>query len=673
MIVKRSPISLTYGTHRTYGFFLILILYFCSNSASAQTKFWIEFRDKGITANDFIRGNPIFEATRKSLSKECLLRRALALNENPLATISIEDAPVCPRYLDSLRALGIIPIIRVKWENAVSAWLTHSQMRSLKRLKFIRRICPIGHVNTLSIEPTTLVHGASMDRRLSMPMPLSDSACGYDPIIYEYGGSQSQLDRINVWPLHAMGFDGSGVRLGLLDVGCDLSVSSLDSTNVLFQYDYVFQDSNVANPQDEHGTETLSTAAGYLPDTLIGPAYHCSVMLAHTEDTRSERNIEEDNYAAALEDMEARGVEITSSSLGYFTFDSGQQSYTYADMNGHTAICTRAVERAAKLGVLVVTAMGNNGADSVYSHEQAPADADSILACGALDVNDSIANFSSRGPTYDGRIKPDVCAPGVNCWAQNSDGTFTGAADGTSFATPLISGACCLIKQAHPEATAQQIRDAVMVTGNNAARPDTAYGWGELNAYAAALELGTVMNLKNLWTDTAIHFCAGIASRYGIQSVALNYFGDSDINPQFASFTLAADSLIYDCTIPFAETGVHLYYRIAAMDGSSATTFLPRSGWNVLFVPQAGVRQLTAPSLQLTTFPNPCSSEFQLNAGEPGHWFLFDILGRVVLSGKSESEVTSPVNVSSLARGVYQIEFISPNGSTQTVPVIVAH
>ncbi len=193
-------------------------------------------------------------------------------------------------------------------------------------------------------------------------------------------------------------------------------------------------------------------------------------------------NIEEDNYAEALEAMEALGVQITSSSLGYFTFDSGQHSYTYADMNGHTAICTQSVERAAKLGVLVVTAMGNGGASS-DPYVVAPADADSILACGALDVMIVLLGFPRAGPTSDGRMKPDICAPGVSVWAQGPLGNY-GLLDGTSFATPLTSGSCCLIQQAHPEATAQQIRHAVMETGNNAAHPDTAYGWGKLNTYA---------------------------------------------------------------------------------------------------------------------------------------------------------------------------------------------
>ena len=145
----------------------------------------------------------------------------------------------------------------------------------------------------------------------------------------------------------------------------------------------------------------------------MGPAYNPDLLLAKTEDLRSERPIEEDNYAAAMEWMEKLGVDITSSSLGYFGFDSGFVSHTYADMDGKTTVSAKACKRAAQLGVLVCTAMGNGGGNAAYPYLITPADADSIISVGALDVNDTIAGFSSRGPTFDKRLKPEICAPGV--------------------------------------------------------------------------------------------------------------------------------------------------------------------------------------------------------------------------------------------------------------------
>ncbi len=646
---------------------VLLLVTLCSfsNRAFAQTKYWIEFRDKGIAPKNFIPGNPIFEATRKSLSEACLLRRAKALRENPLATISIADAPLCPRYLDSLCALGISPIVTVRWEDAVSARLTQQQAIRLRMLRFVRDISPVGYARLLSSQPVAGFYPAKTSAPLSAPAPLQDSGCGYDPIIYEYGNSATDLGRINVWPLHAMGFDGSGVRLGFLDVGFRWRENdAFQRLHVLSEYDYIQHDSVTENQpgdsayQDQHGTGTLSTAMGYLPDTLVGPAYGAGVYLAKTEYVPTEHHIEEDNYAAALEDMEAAGVDITSSSLGYFTFDPPDTSYTYADMNGHTAISTRAVERAAKLGVLVVTAMGNSGTTS-YPYMGAPADADSILACGALDVNDSIAAFSSRGPTYDGRIKPDICAPGVNVWAQMPDGSFV-FTGGTSFATPLVSGACCLIKQAHPEATAQQIRQAVMSTGNNAAHPDTAYGWGRLNAYAAALQLGPIARLMHLSVDSVIHICVGAAAKFGVTAVSLEYHFITGAASLSVPLSLVADSLIYSGTITSTLLQGPLYYRIAVRDGSGATTEFPASGWDEFDIPSH--------RLAVSLNPNPSHGVVMVTANERGNWLLFDPTGKEMRSGSSASITFSILGLTS---GVYYFRFTARSGETKVLPLAV--
>ncbi len=655
----------------------------------AQSKYWIVFSDKGISKSAFVPGNPVYDATRASLSLACLYRRSRALQEDEASTITIQDAPIFPPYLNSLHALGIRVLRQSKWSNAVSAKLTSAQATRISKFPFIRNIHPVGIAKVLSTEP--VISGHHIPHFLSPIFhPLSsDSGCGYDPIIYEYGGSQSQLDRINVWPLHAMGFDASGVLFGFLDDGMRWqTTSSIEHCDVISQYDYILHDSIVHEQpgdgpgQDAHGTTTLSAAMGYLPDTLIGPAFNAEVMLAETENNSSERNIEEDNYAAALEDMEARGVEITSSSLGYFTFDSGQHSYTYADMNGHTAICTQAVEQAAKLGVLVVTAVGNNPPDT---NVEAPADADSILACGALNLDGSIASFSASGPTAppNPRIKPDICAPGVSIWVQDTGGSFTGGANGTSYATPLTSGSCCLIKQAHPEATAQEIRHAVMVTGTNAASPNNTYGWGEINAYAAALELGTIVHPMQASTDSIVaQICAGVASKYPIENVELTYFGSADTTVRTAAFSLAADSLIYSCSVgsaqsPITRLGRLMYYQISALDASGTTTVNPPSGWNMLTLPaSSGVDELPSQndiSSQIDAYPNPCSSEFELTVSAPGEWQLVDATGTKIMGDRSVGPSSIRISTSQLANGAYYIQFISTSGETKVVPIVVIH
>ena len=195
----------------------------------------------------------------------------------------------------------------------------------------------------------------------------------------------------------------------------------------------------ISHRKTDHGTYVFSILAGIVDSVLIGPAFNSSFILAKTEDIRSETHIEEDNYAAALIWMENLGVDITTSSLGYNIFDSGY-SYTYADMNGRTTIVTKAAELAFQRGVSTFTSAGNEGNNS-WGYILAPADGFNTIAVGAVNDLGNVAGFSSHGPTYDGRIKPEVVAHGVNVYGAVS-GTNNGYQfnNGTSAAAPIASG-----------------------------------------------------------------------------------------------------------------------------------------------------------------------------------------------------------------------------------------
>ena len=272
-----------------------------------------------------------------------------------------------------------------------------------------------------------------------------------------------------------------------IDTGYELGHTAYDSLNLIAQYDFVNNDENTANEtdqeitdnQDDHGTICLSVMAGYAPGNLIGPAFKSEYLLAKTEIMAEEIQQEEDNYVAALEWGESLGADIACASLGYLDW------YSYENLDGNSAVTTMAVDIASNLGVLCINSAGNEGDDPWY-YIIAPADADSVISVGAVNRDGTIANFSSRGPTYDGRIKPEVCALGVSvyCVRSNTENDYR-AASGTSFSAPLAAGAAAVILSANSEWTNMQLREAIMMTASLSNSPDNIYGYGILNTWAA--------------------------------------------------------------------------------------------------------------------------------------------------------------------------------------------
>src|SRR5256712_9734092 len=231
------------------------------------------------------------------------------------------------------------------------------------------------------------------------------------------------------------------------------------------------------------GPASWALFAGGGGGRLHGIARGAQFLLAKTEGIRSETRVEEDNYVAALEWADSVGVDIGSSGLGYFSFDDGF-SYAPSQLNGDIAVTSVGAEEAAQRGILVVTAAGNDGPG--FRTLSTPGDADSVLTIGAEDSLGTIAFFSSRGPTADGRLKPDFTAPGVAVCVLTGTGQV-GRGDGTSFATPLVAASAGLIKQMHPTLTPIELRAAFRSAGSKRAAPDSIYGWGRPDVAAAAV------------------------------------------------------------------------------------------------------------------------------------------------------------------------------------------
>ena len=309
---------------------------------------------------------------------------------------------------------------------------------------------------------------------------------------FDYGPSFDQLQLSDIPAVHTKGITGEGVLLGLLDTGFNWkNHESLTDATVVAEYDFIFKDESTANDsldnpsQHNHGTLVFSIVGGFKDSSLIGAAFGSDFILAKTEDIRSEKHIEEDNYAAAIEWMESYGVDITSSSLGYSTFDPPEFSYTYSDMDGKTTIVTKAVELAFRRGVVTISSAGNEGGTSWF-YITAPADGINTLAIGAVNNENQVASFSGHGPSYDGRIKPDVVTQGVGVYgaaAGNLSGYTT--ASGTSVAAPIASGVAALLLSAYPHLKNTQVRNILIETADNSSSPNNERGYGLLSAVRA--------------------------------------------------------------------------------------------------------------------------------------------------------------------------------------------
>ncbi len=296
----------------------------------------------------------------------------------------------------------------------------------------------------------------------------------------DYGESLGQNDQVQISDLHDDGFDGGGIVIAMLDTGFDTDHQAYRHLDILGERDFINDDTETANEpgdpsgQDSHGTATLSNVGAAYAGEIYGGSYEATFILCKTEIVDDEIEVEEDYWVEAVEYADSLGADLISSSLGYFYW------YDYSDMDGNTCVTTIAADMAAARGITVITSMGNEGGNE-WKYMIAPSDGDSVLGIGAVDIDGDRVSFSSVGPTYDDRIKPDVMALGASAYvATTSDTASYGYSSGTSFSCPITAGAVGLLLQGHPDWLPEDVIDAVHTTATQSSSPDTLMGWGIL-------------------------------------------------------------------------------------------------------------------------------------------------------------------------------------------------
>jgi subtilisin family serine protease len=437
-----------------------------ASSPDDTTPVWVHFTDKG-TFSDAELERALRDA-RDALTERARARRAKVRGAEIVDGL---DLPLSGAYVDAVLATGARLRARMKWVNAISVEATHRQRDAIARLPFVAAVRPVARARRTP-EPIVPVETGRL------PGPSRGSL--------NYGECSSQIVPIQIDRLHDAGYSGAGILIGAFDTGFQLTHAALDSVDVQAQWDFVNDDPVVENEpgdhpnQHNHGTSVLSIVAGWDPGNLIGPAYGASYVLAKTESLDYEQPVEEDFWAAAAVWAESLGVDVITTSLGYHDW------YTWEDLDGNTATITIAADLAVANGVSVVTSAGNEGTQD-WTYVLMPADGDSVISVGAVDSLDVFQLFSSRGPTWDGRIKPDVCAMGSGVLVAIANTTSDyGRGGGTSFAAPLVAGASALLLEAHPSWGPIEVREALRSTATQASSPDTAVGWGVIRAADAS-------------------------------------------------------------------------------------------------------------------------------------------------------------------------------------------
>lgn len=436
----------------------------------------IQFVDKGPTA--FTPGSAMYDAVLREFSPRALARRA-AVGATPL--LDSTDAPIYAPYVDALRQSSDRILLTMPWFNALILECGPDDSASIALLPFVAAVTPVSR--------RAYVTNAELD-------------CAPPT----YGDEDLPHEVLQTSALHNGGVYGSDVLIGVIDTGFRWKeMSSLTNhLNVLGEIDLIQGDTNTANDsldpgsQERHGSSVLSVLAGWEQDSLIGIAPFASFLLAKTEDMRYEHRIEEEAYASAVMILERRGVDIITSSLGYRTFDEGQDSTRYEDLNGSTTWAARAINYAATRGVICVTSAGNDGPSGRTIIT--PADADSVITIGAL-AQDGTSPWmkSSWGPTADGRQKPEFSAPGVRIRCQEADNSYS-RPSGTSIAAPIFSGGIALLRQLYPTLPAWTLRDALRQSAQRSTQQDTVAGYGAPDVTRAAQILGPGIGLPVIST-----------------------------------------------------------------------------------------------------------------------------------------------------------------------------
>lgn len=439
---------------------------------SAQDRYAVYFKYKPQTT---------FSLTKP---QEFLTQKAIDRRTREGILADSTDLPISKKYVDAVKEKADYLLYDSKWLNASVLVTTKEKVDEIKTFPFVEKVelVGIGYLDNPNsrLDQSNFALKEPKNRKEEKP---SGRELQLNENSYDF---QNQL--IGIPEMHEEGFKGKGITIAVFDAGFPgvntaSSLIHLQTNNqILSTRDFVRPWNTNVYTDNQHGTNVLSLIASNEPGKMVAGAPEANYILVMTEEVATEYRVEEYNWVRGAEYADSLGVDIISSSVGYWDFDDPAMNYTIADLDGETAIITKGATVAAVKGILVVNSAGNYG--SGVSSLVAPADAKGILAIGSVNKDLTVSGFSSRGPTGDGRIKPDLAALGSGTALVRSNGTVS-FSNGTSFSAPQISALAAGLWQGRPEWTKDQLIMNLIRSGTQAEKPDNLIGYGIPNFFDA--------------------------------------------------------------------------------------------------------------------------------------------------------------------------------------------
>lgn len=366
------------------------------------------------------------------------------------------DLPVTPEYSSAVESLVDSVRFDLRWFNGTVVYASQEQMNDVIQLPFVKSTL------LLSKEGQIMV-GDSMEH------PELDTSLTNNMEIFNW-----QLKTMGGEYFKKNNIDGTGIRVCVIDVGFP-GIDENISTSHIFKDRYI-DGWNFINNRPlkfrgfNHGTQVTNYIAGKIDTTQVGLAPNIELLLARTEWLMTEKMYEEEVWVKAIEWAHQKGARLVNSSLGYH-----DGKHDHSELDGKSSMLSSAANMAARKGLLIVNAAGNEGRN-IWKRIILPADADSVLTVGGIDPYSGVkSSFSSFGPTTDGKLKPNVCALGTVYYYDNEELTII---NGTSFASPLITGFAACILQMDPTLKPMELMDTIQKISSLYPYYDYSHGYG---------------------------------------------------------------------------------------------------------------------------------------------------------------------------------------------------